>query len=55
MDERNCKECAHYVVRSGQTYSQADCAATTTIVWGCDAWECKFKAKNKDRNGEEKS
>lgn len=45
MDERNCKECAHYVVRSGQTYSQADCAATTTIVWGCDAWECNFKTK----------
>lgn len=52
MDERKCKECAHYIVRSQRTYSQADCdcAAKTIIVWGCDAWKCNFKAKERVKN-----
>ena len=53
--ERNCTECVHYVAKAARPQRQGWCAGYIQITFGCEVWECKFKAKNKDRNGGEKS
>ena len=48
MDERKCEECAHYIViDTKNNYCMNGCGTYTQKIYGCELWECKFKAKNK--------
>ena len=47
MNERNCKECAHFVVKGQQTYKQTALVVATTFTMGCDAVKCEVKEKVK--------
>ena len=48
MGERECKECAHYiVVDTKNNYCMNGCGTYTQKIYGCELWECEFKAKNK--------
>lgn len=48
MDERNCKECVHYVVKAARTQQQEWCAGYIHRIFGCEAWECEFKKKKEE-------
>ena len=46
MGERNCKECAHYVVKDVKhNYCQNGCGTYDQYIYGCERWECEFEAK----------
>ena len=39
-DERDCENCAHYVVVRTKYY-----ALGSEDIYGCESWECKFEPK----------
>ena len=46
MGERNCKECAHYVVKDVKhNYCQNGCGTYDQYIYGCERWDCEFEAK----------
>lgn len=46
MEERDCKECVHYIVKDTKNnYCTNGCGTYTQKIYGCELWECKFKEK----------
>jgi len=42
MDERNCENCKHYVVKDTRT-NWGD--QETTCIKGCESWDCEYEPK----------
>ena len=56
MNERNCKECAHYIVTDTRNnYCMNGCGTYTQEIYGCEVWECEFKEKESDGNSRKMS
>lgn len=56
MDERKCKECAHFVVKDVKhNYCQIGCGTYDQYIYGCELWECEFKEKESDGNSRKMS
>ena len=46
MNERNCKECAHYIVTDTRNnYCMNGCGTYTQKIYGCEVWKCEFKTR----------
>ena len=50
-DERNCKECKHYVVSDvKRNYEQNGCGMYDAPIYACESWNCEFAPKGGEEN-----